>query len=107
MKNEAIVFEIVDPDLRWRKFVIDREEFVRMLVERFDRSGIPYAVYRAKVAPLTHERWATLMSQLSAERANEVPFFFNGELQVSSEQSVQERMHYWSGGKCHLKVVEG
>lgn len=107
MDNEAIVYEIVDPQIRWRKFVIDNEELVRMMAERFDRDGIPYAIYRAKVAPLTHERWARFMTQLSFERANEVPFFFNGELLVSSDQSVEERVRFWKGGDCHLKVVEG
>ena len=107
MKNEAIVYEIVNPETLWRTFFIDNEDLAKMMAERFDREGMPYQVYRAKVAPLSHKRWAKFMSQLAGERAHEVPFFFNGELLVSSDQSVAERVRFWSGGDCHLKVVEG
>lgn len=107
MDNRAIVYEIAHPKARWRYFVIDNEEQVRHFIKSFDRKGVPYRVYRARVAPLSDRRWATFMTQLSNERANEVPFFFNGELLVSSDQKVEERVHFWSGEECHLRLIKG
>lgn len=107
MSNAAIVFEIVNLETGWRNFQLDDPELVKMLVESLDREGVEYAVYRAKVAPLSNERWVKFMSMLSSDRRDEVPFFHNGELVVSSEQPLEQRMRYWSGGEAHLRLVEG
>lgn len=106
MSNEAIVFEIVNLETGMRDFELDNPELVKRLVESLDRKGIKYAVYRAKVAPLSNERWVKFMSMLCGERRDEVPFFHNGELVVSSEQPVEQRMRYWGGGEAHLRLVE-
>lgn len=107
MKNEAIVYELVMLDTLKRRFFVDDERVVKSVSRSLDQKGARYAVYRAKVAPLSHDRWATSMSQLACERSDAVPFFHNGELLVSSEQPAGQRMRYWSDGKGRLELVKG
>jgi hypothetical protein len=107
MKNEAFVYEVVNHDSGKRVFLLEQPKVAKMLAESFDRDRAEYAIYRAKVAPLSSERWVKFMSMLCNEKRDEIPFFHNANLMVSSDQPLERRMRYWGDGECRMKLVEG
>jgi hypothetical protein len=106
MTNAAFVYEVVNHDTGKRVFLLEESRLAKSLAKRFDRDGTEYAIYRAKVAPLSNKRWVKFMSMLCNEKRDEIPFFHNANLMVSSDQPVEKRMRYWGDGECRMKLVD-